>query len=291
MAVQEINLVGTITIGGGSTPVLEEITVQSRVGQDQVIVPSEGVDGYNKITVSAVSDRLQDYCDGSYDTITEQNQCVISSNGVKKKICYIPNIPYVQMTGFTEIERYAAQYNNKMKKFSAPNVVEIGGYAFNECAELLSVSLPLCTTITPGAYTEDRVFYNCKKLSSLNMPLLTVVTPNCFYFCQSLASISLPECTTIKNNAFQSCTSLQSLTLPKCTSIASQAFRSCSALTDLYLPGDTMCALSTNVSNIFNGCPINTDENARVHVNASLVETYKQDAYWSIIASKIVAIS
>lgn len=42
---------GTITIGGGSTPVLEEVTVRSNPDEQQIITPPEGVDGFSKITV------------------------------------------------------------------------------------------------------------------------------------------------------------------------------------------------------------------------------------------------
>ena len=85
-------------------------------------------------------------------------------------------------------------------------VTSIGVYAFKNCSELTSVTLPNCVT-TIG----ESAFQGCSKLTS-------VILPNCV--------------TTIGQSAFQGCRGLTSIVVPNSiTSIGAGAFRDCSLLT------------------------------------------------------------
>ena len=113
------------------------------------------------------------------------------------------------------------------------SVTAIGDYAFNDCYDLTSVSMPSVTTIG------DYAFYWCSALTSVSMPAVTTIGDLAFGACFALTSISMPSVTTIGDDAFGSCDALTSVSMPSVTTIGDRAFGYCSALTSVDMPSVT----------------------------------------------------
>ena len=110
----------------------------------------------------------------------------------------------------------------------------IGDYAFKNCSDLTSLTLPSSVT-----RIGDYAFYNCSGLTSLTLPSsVTRIGDYAFYNCSGLTSLTLPSSvTSIGEFAFRYCSGLTSLTIPSgVTSIGMSAFEYCSSLTSLTLP-------------------------------------------------------
>ena len=110
----------------------------------------------------------------------------------------------------------------------------IGAYAFKNCSDLTSLTLPSSVT-----RIGDYAFYNCSGLTSLTLPSsVTRIGDYAFYKCSGLTSLTLPSSvTSIGEFAFMYCSGLTSLTIPSgVTSIGMSAFEYCSSLTSLTLP-------------------------------------------------------
>ena len=73
---------------------------------------------------------------------------------------------------------------------------------------------------TVGLYT----FYECMNLVSVNLPVCTSIGYDAFYGCTNLENVSVPQCTSIGNNAFENCTKLTSFS-GKVGTIGQYAFR------------------------------------------------------------------
>ena len=110
----------------------------------------------------------------------------------------------------------------------------IGAYAFKNCSDLTSLTLPSSVT-----RIGDYAFYNCSGLTSLTLPSsVTRIGDYAFYNCSGLTSLTLPSSViSIGEFAFRYCSGLTSLTIPSgVTSIGMSAFEYCSSLTSLTLP-------------------------------------------------------
>jgi len=106
-----------------------------------------------------------------------------------------------------------------------------GGWAFSNCDELSSVSLPLAITFGYGT------FEFCYKLRSVDLPLATTFG-SAFQFCKVLSSISLPKATTL-GASFRGCESLTTVNLPSAITFGNEAFSHCRALSTISLPSTT----------------------------------------------------
>lgn len=116
------------------------------------------------------------------------------------------------------------------------SVLSIGAYAFYECADLNSLSVPDSVT-TIG----EQAFYGCKNLLNIRLSdRITSIGENAFYNCTSLANLSLPDrLTTIGDYAYEKCISLSSLHIPASLSnIGNRAFSSCSGLGEITVDAD-----------------------------------------------------
>lgn len=110
---------------------------------------------------------------------------------------------------------------------------EIGDWAFAECANLQSVTLPAdIKSIGMCA------FYGCAKLQEINIPAAVETIGNAsFKYCVTLESVTLPSSVkTLGNNAFQYCTSVTKFDMGQVKEIGSRALAGCSALKYLYMP-------------------------------------------------------
>ena len=139
------------------------------------------------------------------------------------------------------------------------DVTSIGGYAFDSCSGLTSVTIPNSVTSI-----ENYAFYNCSGLTSVTMP-------------NSVESIG--------DWAFSGCSGLTSVTIPNSvTSIGGYAFSECSELTDVYCFAEKV---PSTESRAFENSYV---EYATLHVPASSIEDYKATTPWSSFG-KIVALT
>ena len=110
-------------------------------------------------------------------------------------------------------------------------VVGIAKLGFNECTNLISISIPdSVTSIGMNAFT------NCSSLASVTIGNgVTSIGDWAFSNCSSFTSVTIPDSvTSIGNYAFTNCSSLTSVTIGNgVTSIGSSVFEGCSSLTSV----------------------------------------------------------
>jgi len=146
-----------------------------------------------------------------------------------------PTIPY-DLSAF-DAKIVSNTYNSDKKCWVISfdgDVTAIGEYAFSNCDNLTSVTLPDGVTIIEG-----RAFYNCTSLANINIPdSISTIAIETFYNCQSLKSITIPDSVThIGYYAFQYCRSLQNVIIGNgVKTIANYAFDWCEAIQDIIIP-------------------------------------------------------
>ena len=133
-------------------------------------------------------------------------------------------------------------------------VTRIGSYAFYQCEQLLSITLPdtlksigscalgftLLEDISlPDSVTSlgEELFFGCHSLEHVRLPAgLTIIPGQMFCGCDALREIDLPESLQrIETSAFLYCSGLTKITLPPALFyISGRAFEGCSAL-DQYI--------------------------------------------------------
>lgn len=113
-------------------------------------------------------------------------------------------------------------------------VTSIGDCAFNNCQELLSVTIPASVTIIGGS-----AFESCTQLTSVifaENSQLENIGGSAFGFCENLESIDIPEgVSAINTSVFDGCEALASITIPaSVTYIGPYAFKGCNQVNDVY---------------------------------------------------------
>ncbi|MDR1247659.1 MAG: leucine-rich repeat protein [Clostridiales Family XIII bacterium] len=152
-------------------------------------------------------------------------------------------------------------------------VVNIGEYAFYNCASLKTVEFPdgldyiwnfafqnctsLETVTIPDGLTQlgSYTFGGCTSLTSVDLPdSLTNIASFCFRDCTSLNAINLPNSITIiRNYVFAGCSSLETFDFPKnITQIVNNAFKDCVKLHTVDL--SMLDQLTSIDNNAFDGC-------------------------------------
>ena len=82
---------------------------------------------------------------------------------------------------------------------------DLGGYLFNNCTKLSSISLPSVVGISTYA------FKNCYGITKISLPSLLELGKGTFHSCSNLVSISIPSATNILEYSFAYCKSLSSI--------------------------------------------------------------------------------
>ena len=153
-------------------------------------------------------------CNYKYDPVTgsysTQTPCI---SGTIPTELVIPNTVYVNDVAYA--------------------ITQISKYAFIDCSNLTSITIPEGVTII-----DWYAFRDCSSLTSITIQEgVTNIGLAAFLNCSSLTSITIPDgVTSIADYAFQNCSSLTSITIPEgVTSIGSYAFRGCNSLTTIKL--------------------------------------------------------
>lgn len=128
------------------------------------------------------------------------------------------------------------------------HVTKIRGYAFNECTNLTSITIPQSVAEIGGD-----AFKGCSALTSVVIPnAVTEIASNTFRDCTNLASITIPHSVTrIDSYAFENC-GMKSIAIPNSvTYIGKRAFSGCKRLQSISVPR-SVTGLGMNV---FADCP------------------------------------
>ena len=149
---------------------------------------------------------------------------------------------YHYYTSDDVIGDYAFKNCSDLTSLTLPSsVTRIGDYAFKNCSGLTSLILPSSVT-----RIGDYAFKNCSGLTSLTLPSsVTSIGEFAFRYCSGLTSLTIPSgVTSIGMSAFEYCSSLTSLTLPSSVNeIGIYAFHGCSGLTSLTLPSSVTSSI------------------------------------------------
>ena len=180
------------------------------------------------------------------DNILEDDSCIIN-NGVLLHCFKYDVSEYIIPDGVT-LAAYAFKDCDELTSITIPDsVTTIGESTFEGCGKLSSV------TIGNGLKEiGDKAFYWCSKLANINLPnSLITIGEAAFSLCSNLTSINLPESVeTIKASAFSS-SGLKSISIPNnITVIEANTFNGCSSLTSVDL-GDAVVEIGDRV---FYGC-------------------------------------
>ena len=125
-------------------------------------------------------------------------------------------------------------------KIDGYTVTSIGMYAFLECNNVISITIPDSVTSI-----SERAFMNSVNLERvIILGSVTAIEDWTFFGCTSLSTITLPDSVNrIGEYAFYSCANLASITIPdQVTSIGNMAFGDCSSLTDVTI-GNSVTSL------------------------------------------------
>ncbi len=114
-------------------------------------------------------------------------------------------------------------------------VTSIGACAFYDCANLLSVTIPVGVTNIGSS-----AFAKCSTLESVSIPAsVTSIGDYAFELCKDLDSVTIPYgVTSIEKGTFSQCYALTSVAIPNSvTNIGDNSFFYCSELTSVTIPG------------------------------------------------------
>ena len=183
-------------------------------------------------------------------------------SGVKNSSATHITIPATVRYEWTEYTRDEATGKITTNKYyKTCNVSPISGFIFQVywfrdlyewrspfygCSNLTSVK------ISTGSYIGQYAFCDCRNLKSVTIPnSVTNIQDHAFSYCSGLTSVTIPDSvTSIGYRAFEGCSSLTSVTIPdSVTSIGSDAFSWCSGLTSVTIPNSV-----TNIGYSFVDC-------------------------------------
>lgn len=111
-------------------------------------------------------------------------------------------------------------------------ITSTGGYAFEDCSKLTSVTIPDSVTSIGG-------FNGCSNLTNIKIPdSVTSIYSSAFYGCSNLTSVTIPDSVkSMGGGVFSECSKLTSVTIGNgVTNIGSQTFLNCRNLTSITIP-------------------------------------------------------
>ncbi|MEG2528818.1 MAG: leucine-rich repeat domain-containing protein, partial [Anaerovoracaceae bacterium] len=120
---------------------------------------------------------------------------------------------------------YTDRLNIRSVVIEAANLTNIGSFAFKECINLTTVTLPNSVK-TIG----DEAFNGCTSLVMVMMPKVETIGVNAFRGCFKLETVIMSEVKTISGGVFAECKALTSAIMPVATTIGDYAFKNCTKL-------------------------------------------------------------
>ena len=277
----------------GTSPVIDNLTVIPSTSSQTITAP-EGINGYNPITVNAVTSDIDQNIiasnikknveilgvTGDYEGIIPSGTLNITSNNNYDVTNYANANVNVPISGFTDIPSYEIDNGTLKRKtytltgheFDNVTTVDDYGlyYAFSNCNLIGNINFE--NLINIGKWGLYRSFEGCSNLTTVDLSNLTNINqPAClastFAGCTSLTTIDLSNLTNITGNGvlydtFYRCTNLQNISFPNLSilngdGILSQAFRVCTSLTDIYFNALTTTSFGSYI-NQFSGMLYNT---------------------------------
>lgn len=130
---------------------------------------------------------------------------------------------------------YAFYGATKLTGINIDGVVSIGAHAFENCRELVTLTIPN-TTVSMGEYA----FASCAKLTAISFGnSLTTISAHAFENCTSLRSVYMPDTIMrIKDYAFNNCININVVLLGEGTrEIGERAFMFCNSLSAVLYKG------------------------------------------------------
>ena len=189
------------------------------------------------------------------------------------------------------------------------NLETIADYAFAGERSLVSVSMPMLTSLSASC------FRGCSALMDVNFPKVLATNENSFSYCDSIERIKFPELTIMNDgSSFYNCTALKELRLPKNTStLEGNKIMMCSALelldlgvaseiganissssswaklATLILRNETVVVTPYSTTVFYSGSPLGKGE-GKILVPRGMVASYKADSAWGAYSAEIYAI-
>lgn len=238
---------GTVQITG--EPVLDSVTVKS-TGVSQTIVPEQGVDGYNEITVSPLD----------METVT-----VKSNSSTIQTV-----VPSQGKDGISSVSVEPILLQSKSVTPGACAIVVTPDSAFDGLSSVEVAAAPsgegfvLDFSVSWHGVIENFMFQNQTQITGVTFKI-------------NNADL------TIGRSAFQGCRNITRLEIPVCQSIGSNAFNGVSGH-DVYLGASTQYGSAV----IPIGQAYDIGEPASIHVPFEMLNTYKNDSAWGAFASIMV---
>ena len=136
------------------------------------------------------------------------------------------------------------------------------------------------------------LFMNSVSLRTLDLSACMMVYDSACNGCQYLYSVNLPVCVGIQPRAFMGCTMLIQLDLPTCGELYTDSFAYATRFNTLILRNTTKVKLAASIYTnytAFEGTQI-TNDKGYIYVPAALIDEYKADTNWSVLANQFRAI-
>ncbi len=193
-------------------------------------------------SVSSIGESAFNDCTNLTSVTLNSNAIVSKNYDIGSAIKYIFGsqvTEYILGNSVTSIGKYAFANCTDLNSITIPNsVTSIGNYAFYGCTGLTSVTIPN-RVISIGV----SAFNGCARLTSISLPTsITKIESSTFEGCSNLKSIEIPNSvTSIGYAAFLNCTRLTSITIPNSvTSIEEYTFKGCTNLTSVTIPNSVI---------------------------------------------------